>query len=84
MQGSLSSSTLEHAYGSVSQQHRHWDGDEVRPKEANDALLKAVSHVSIARLGLKFEFRTDSLADALKAASPQSKSGISLVQAIWF
>lgn len=59
-------------------------GDGVRPKEANDASLKAVSCVSVARLRLKFEFRADSLADALKAASPQSKSGISLVQAIWF
>ena len=55
----------------------------MRPKEADDA-SKAVSRVSIARLGLKLQFRTDSLAHALKAASPQSKSGISLVQAIWF
>ena len=75
---------LEHACCSVSRQHRHWDEDGGRLKEANDALLKAVSHVSVPRLWLKFEFRTDSLADALKAASPQSKSGISLVWAIWF
>lgn len=46
-----------------------------KAKEANSTLLKAASCVSTARLGLKFEFRTDSLADALKAANPQSKSG---------
>lgn len=56
----------------------------MRLKEAKDALLKAESHVSVARLGLKLEFHTDSLADAFKAASPQSKSGIGLVQAVWF
>lgn len=84
MHGSLSMSVLEHTCRSVSWLHRHWDGDGVRLKEPNDALLKAVSHVSIARLGLKFEFCTDSLADALKSASPWSKSGISLVWAIWF
>lgn len=43
-----------------------------------------MSRDSIATLGFKFEFPTDSLADASKAASPQSKSGSSLVQAIWF
>lgn len=53
-------------------------------KKAEDALLKAVSHDSIATLGFKSEFPADSLADASKAASPQSKSGSSLVQPIWF
>lgn len=52
-------------------------------KKADDALLKAVSHDSTAILGFKYEFPTDSLADASKAANPQSKSGSSLVQAIW-